>query len=148
VLLIFLVLALYGRPSTLLPTSPTSASASSQTAVEHLKHIGHPYAGYTEGAYREIFSVSTSDRKYFKIDFSPRRGMNPNVIPHPTLENTWFIVAQLDDHAVEGTVWSAELVCTAGFTGGKLKCREAPLVLTIGKTPVRAPPTMQMANGD
>lgn len=116
-------------------------SPLSQQASELPKHVGHPNSGYTEGAHREIFSVSTSDRKYFNIDFSPRRGVNPNAIPHPTLEDHWIIVGQLDDHKLDITVWLAELVCTATFTNGALSCVEPPLILSIGKTPVRTYPS-------
>ena len=149
VLIVILVLMLYNKwpsishPSSLSLQVPTSASASSQQISEHPKHIGHaehighPHAGYTEGAYFEIFSLSTSDRKYFKIDFSPRRGINANAIPHPTLDDSWVIVGQLDDHSLENSVWFAELVCTATFKSGVLSCVDTPLILSIGKPPVR-----------
>jgi hypothetical protein len=144
VFMVILVLTLYSWPSISPPSSPTSqpldssSTSSQQTFKGEPKHIGHPYAGYTEGAHREIFSVSTADRKYFKIDFSPRRGINPNAIPHPTLKDHWVIVGQLDDHPLGGSVWFAELVCTASFKGEVLTCIDPPLVLSIGKTPVRA----------
>jgi hypothetical protein len=143
VFIVTLVFTLYGWPGLYLPSSlplrvPSSALASQQTSKGEPKHIGHPHAGYTEGAHHEIFSVSTSDRKYFKIDFSPRRGVNPNAIPHPTLKDHWVLVGQLDDHPLEDSVWFGELVCTATFKGGVLSCVDSPLVLSIGKTPVRA----------
>src|SRR6187402_1593175 len=36
---------------------------------------------------REIFSVSTPDRKYFPIDFGPYVALNPNIVPHPILND-------------------------------------------------------------
>jgi hypothetical protein len=142
VFIFVLILALYGWPSiSLLPgipmQKPSSDAISSPAQAQH-EHIGHPYSGYTEGAYREIFSVSTPDKKYFPIDFSPRRGINPNAIPHPTLKDHWVIVGQLDDHVLEISAWLAELVCTATFKDGALSCIDSPLLLSIGKTPVRA----------
>lgn len=142
VLTTILVLIVYGWPWVSLPL-PSSSSASvpqKQVSEAQPNHIGHPHAGYTEVEHREIFSVSTPDRKYFKIDFAPRRGINPNAIPHPTLKDHWFIVGQLDDHPQETSVWFAELVCTATLKGSLLSCVDTPLVLTIGKTPVRVYP--------
>lgn len=92
---------------------------------------------YNETACREIFSVSTSDKKYFKIDFHPFSAINPNAIPHPHLANTWIIVAQLKHNFVKEAVWFAELSCAATFSqGGTLSCIDPPLILSIGKTPV------------
>lgn len=138
-----ILVIVYQRHSVSLPLPSSSGVSVPQKQASEAKsnHIGHPYAGYTEGEYREILSVSTPDGKYFKIDFSPRRGINPNAIPHPTLKDHWFIVGQLDDHPQDITsVWFAELICVAALEGSVLSCVESPLVLTIGKTPVRVDP--------
>lgn len=147
-LIVIILLTLFGWPSRLpfqRPTSPlVSTSQSQRTSTpegQQPKHIGHPQAGYAAGAYREILSVSTADRKFFKIDFSPHRGINPNVIPHPTLKDHWLVMGMFDSHVVENSAWSAELVCTATFKGDVLACIDPPLILSIGKTPVRAPPS-------
>lgn len=140
VFIVILLLALYGWHSIPLPLRHQSSPPilSQEISEGQPKHVGHPNAGYTAGAHHEIFSVSTTDRKYFKIDFSPRSGINPNAIPHPTLKDHWVIVGQLDDHLLDISVWLAELVCTATFKGGVLSCINAPLILSIGKTPVSA----------
>jgi hypothetical protein len=124
VLIVIMVLALYGWP-----VIPLGTSAGFP------QPIGHPHSGHPEAGYREIFSMSTPDGKYFTVDFSPRRGINPNAIPHPTLEHHWVIVGQLDDHRLGNSVWFAELECTATFKGGVLSCIDPPLVLSIGRRP-------------
>ena len=142
IFLILLVAKLCGKTLISLPSiaSPSSKGFSSefQESGTPSNHVGHPFAGYTEGAYREIFSLSTSDKKYFKVKFHPHRGINPNAIPHPTLESTWIIVSQRHDHSVKDSVWFAELFCNAVFTGEALSCIEPPFILPIGRTRVRA----------
>jgi hypothetical protein len=142
VLILILVLAkLYDKTVVLLPSIKSLSSEGSSTELQESEapsnHVGHPIAGYTKGAYREIFSVSTSDKKYFKIKFQPHRGINPNAVPHPTLENTWILVAQRDDNSIKDSVWFAELYCNAVFKDGALSCLDPPFILPIGRTFVR-----------
>lgn len=119
---------------------PSIASLSSQDpntdsqVSAGTKITGHEVSGYTEGVYNEIFSRSTSSKKYFKIDFSPHPAINPNAIPHPTLPNTWIIVAQRDEHYVENSVWFTELMCNAAFKGETLACTHPPFIAPIGRT--------------
>lgn len=135
VLIVVLVTILYRWPA-LSSSNPLQGSSGEPTSSLDTSEAPHQHAGYTEAGYREIFSTSTRDRRYFKVDFSPRRGINPNAIPHPTLKDHWVIVGQLDDHQIENSVWFAELVCTATFEQGTLLCVDTPLILSIGKTPV------------
>lgn len=142
VLIVVLVLVLYRWRATSLSSSipfqgSTGLPASSPETEGLPQHTDHRHSGYTEARYHEIFSASTPDRRYFKVDFAPRRGINPNAIPHPTLADRWVLVGQLDDHQLENSVWLAELVCTATFKSGVLSCIDSPLILSIGKTPVR-----------
>lgn len=85
-----------------------------------------------------LYSVSSADRKYFKIDFGSRSVMNPSIIPHPELLDTWIITAQLHKppSARMASVWFAELVCNAAFSADKrvLRCLEPPLQLPIPAT--------------
>ncbi|CAI7639091.1 unnamed protein product [Penicillium manginii] len=85
-----------------------------------------------------LYSVSSPDRKYFKIDFGRRSVMNPSIIPHPELLDTWIITAQLQipPSARKASVWYAELVCNAAFSEDKrvLSCLEPPLQLPIPAT--------------
>ncbi|KAF7170285.1 hypothetical protein CNMCM5623_002746 [Aspergillus felis] len=85
-----------------------------------------------------LYSVSSPDRKYFKIDFGRRSVLNPSIIPHPELPDTWIITAQLHKppSARMASVWFAELVCNAAFSDDKrvLSCLEPPLQLPIPAT--------------
>ncbi|KAL8243946.1 hypothetical protein R6Q59_010204 [Mikania micrantha] len=82
----------------------------------------------------EIFSISGKKGKYFPIEFGEYASANPNILPHPTLENHWIMVAQQFLSHVYNTVWCAELVCTATFQNGKLACVKSPLILPIPAT--------------
>ncbi|KAJ5782582.1 hypothetical protein N7457_004356 [Penicillium paradoxum] len=87
-----------------------------------------------------IYSVSSLDQKYFRIDFGSRSSLNPSIIPHPELPDTWIITAQAQHRKpVPGrtaSVWYAELVCNAAFSDDKrvLSCLEPPLQLPIPAT--------------
>lgn len=95
-------------------------------------------SGYVEGTYQDLFSASTSNKKYFPVVFERQHSINPNAIPHPTLNDTWIIVSQLQRSEVEKTVWFAELVCNAVFKkSGELACVDPPYILPISTTPVR-----------
>jgi hypothetical protein len=121
------------------PLSPGSSRASKTESKSPGKtgtHVGHPAAGYDEGAYHDLFSVSTPDKKYFPLVFDRQHAMNPNAIPHPTLEDTWIMVAQLQRSDVNNTVFFAELVCNAAFKNNALSCVDPPLLLPISRTPV------------
>lgn len=86
-------------------------------------------------SHQEIFSTSTSDKKYFSIDFvGKHNGMNPNIIPHPTLENTWIVAAQMVRGEDEQTVHFTELVCNAVFQGNVLRCLQSPNILPVVPT--------------
>lgn len=85
-----------------------------------------------------IYSISNPDRKYFRIDFGRRSVLNPSIIPHPELSDTWIITAQLHKppSARMTSVWFAEVVCNAAFSDDKrvLSCLEPPLQLPIPAT--------------
>lgn len=84
--------------------------------------------------HREIFSVSTVDKKYFWIDFSGTKAYNPNIIPHRTLNDTWWIVSQRQDNSVEKGIWFAQSVCPAAFVNGRLECIGTLSILPIAAT--------------
>ncbi|KUJ06947.1 uncharacterized protein LY89DRAFT_702610 [Mollisia scopiformis] len=85
--------------------------------------------------HHEIYSVSTNDRKYFFVDFIDRRSINPNIIPHPSLEDTWVIVAQRHDPDSRLPMTFAEITCNATFQNGTLRCLESPSILPVITTP-------------
>ena len=85
--------------------------------------------------HNEVLSASRRDGKYFMIEFGNREAINPNIIPHPTLTETWIIVAMQQKSSVKKTVWYTELVCEATFTNkGSLACRDPPMLLPIAAT--------------
>ncbi|KAJ4312193.1 hypothetical protein N0V84_010059 [Fusarium piperis] len=84
--------------------------------------------------HQEVFSASTLDKKFFMMDFgSGFPAMNPNIIPHPTLDNTWIIVAQWRLENKESQ-WFAELVCDATFQDNVLRCLHPPTSLPVAAT--------------
>ncbi|KOS19075.1 hypothetical protein ESCO_000355 [Escovopsis weberi] len=91
-------------------------------------------APWEKGNHMEVFSASTHDRKYFPIDFGEIKGMNPNIIPHPHLEETWIVVAQESRGPdVQDPVF-AEIACNAAFRDGTLRCISPPARLPIAPT--------------
>ncbi|KAI7571063.1 hypothetical protein KC343_g2184 [Hortaea werneckii] len=83
--------------------------------------------------HNEISSSITSDGSYFPINFGEYPAMNPNIIPHPELNETWFIVAQRYKND-SNPIWFTELVCEAHFKAGALECIQSPLILPIPST--------------
>ena len=80
--------------------------------------------------YREIFSLTTRDRKYYSIYTGGMAVYNPNLIPHPTRHDLWIFVA----HRVRSTelnVISEQVICTAGFLNGGLLCTADPTVVPV-----------------
>ena len=85
-------------------------------------------------SHTEIFSISTKNGKYFPIEFGQEEAMNPSIIPHPTLTDTWIIVAQPRRRSENPSAWFSELVCDAKFKKGKLACIKPPMILPIAAT--------------
>ncbi|PBP21258.1 hypothetical protein BUE80_DR007853 [Diplocarpon rosae] len=84
--------------------------------------------------HRELVSLSTANRKYFSIVFGDKEAINPSILPHPQLEDTYIIIAQQQRSNINNTVWFAELVCNARFTNDALACLESPVILPIAAT--------------
>lgn len=79
----------------------------------------------------EVFSLSTTDQKYFLVDFGDQEALNPNIIPHPTLDETWIVVAQLRQ---ESQASFLEIACNAVFLNNTLKCVDHASALPIAPT--------------
>ncbi|SMY28333.1 unnamed protein product [Zymoseptoria tritici ST99CH_1A5] len=78
--------------------------------------------------HREIFSLTTRDRKYMGVYWNEELGYNPNLIPHPTKSDQHIIVAQhLRPNATD--VDSKQLVCSASFIDGSMVCDKHPVDL-------------------
>ncbi|KAH6680612.1 hypothetical protein B0J14DRAFT_614139 [Halenospora varia] len=81
--------------------------------------------------YRVVYSASTADKKYFFIDFVYQRAINPNIIPHPFLDETWVIVAQRHDPENSNRTTLFEITCNAAFRNGTLRCLNSSSSLPI-----------------
>jgi hypothetical protein len=106
-----------------------------------------------------VYSVSTRDRKYFVISFGEgeEQAINPSIIPHPILRDTWIITAQQQrSTVVPDSVWYAELVCEAQFTTTtskkgattELACARPPKILPIAATAATTSRGTDVVNGN
>src|ERR1700722_6158991 len=122
----------------IISNSPSPTTPASEQKLQPSGQIQglpeHPIYSNVEGVHREVFSVSTTDKKYFLIEFGGQEAMNPNIIPHPVLDDTWIIVAQQQKSSVKTSVWFAELVCNAVFKNGRLGGVNPPMILPIAAT--------------
>ncbi|KAF2149089.1 hypothetical protein K461DRAFT_282556 [Myriangium duriaei CBS 260.36] len=92
--------------------------------------------------HRELFSYINADRKFTPIDFGNQRGYNPNIIPHPTDDSLWIVVAQAllpAEYAHtpgEGGMLPAgeEIVCAAAFINRTLQCTDEATVLPVAES--------------
>ncbi|OTB02546.1 hypothetical protein M426DRAFT_264340 [Hypoxylon sp. CI-4A] len=84
----------------------------------------------------ELSSVSNPGGKYFSIRFGDKLAFNPNIIPHPLLDNTWTIVAQQYNELVTLAVQFVEIACDAVFNeqSSELACVFPPIQLPIAPT--------------
>jgi hypothetical protein len=85
------------------------------------------------GNYRELFSLTTRDRKFIPIFLDGDVAYNPNIIPHPTKYDLWIVVAQ-HEQSGQGLKPSGQLTCTAGFLNGVLVCTETPTIMPISES--------------
>ncbi|KAK5061543.1 hypothetical protein LTR84_008087 [Exophiala bonariae] len=85
-------------------------------------------------SHTEVFSRTTRTSQYFPIEFGEEEAMNPSIIPHPSLADTWIITAQRRPTSGRPSIWFSELVCEAKLKDGKLSCIKAPSILPIAAT--------------
>ncbi|OHE96228.1 hypothetical protein CORC01_08446 [Colletotrichum orchidophilum] len=108
------------------------APSAAPTQVQPVDGVLNPPPA-SKQTHHEIFSTSTFNKKFFTIRFGDEAAINPNVIPHPSIENTFIIIAQ--KRKTHGdTSEHVELVCNAVFTLEGLICLEAPTALPIAAT--------------
>ncbi|KAL2259727.1 hypothetical protein VTK26DRAFT_6479 [Humicola hyalothermophila] len=70
----------------------------------------------------ELYSRTSDNGRYYEIRFGVSV-YNPNIIPHPTLENTWFVVGQSWNEPRDVFDMKFEEVgCSAQLIGGVLLC--------------------------
>ena len=97
-----------------------------------IHRLGSGLSAVPEG-YNYIRSITTRDGRFFETTFSDHlTGFNPNIIPHPTKPDTFYLVAL----RVPNSHWFTELTCEATFNrrGNELKCREPVLIAPIAAT--------------
>ncbi|KAF2762326.1 hypothetical protein EJ05DRAFT_434542 [Pseudovirgaria hyperparasitica] len=93
--------------------------------------------------HRELVSLTTPGGEYIMINFGVVEGaINPNMLPHPKLNDTWILVAQhgklkgFPNFSPEESFYFDELTCLANFTSpGTLQCMTPPLLLPIANAP-------------
>ncbi|KAF2680066.1 hypothetical protein K458DRAFT_421872 [Lentithecium fluviatile CBS 122367] len=124
-----------GNALSAIPNVPATADAlpPAQDALPPFPNAETNEVAVDTSLYHEVFSTSRVDKKYFRINFSPNHpAINPNILPHPTEDNTWIIVAQRDkphEAVLE------ELVCNAIFQlDGSLACSTPPTALPVAAT--------------
>ena len=84
--------------------------------------------------HREVFAVSTPDRRYFDMYWGDNETYNPSIISHPTRDGQYLIVAQLEQDFHDYNKSFYVMACTADFVNGTLGCSEPPTPLPIAHT--------------
>ena len=119
---------LRSHPSSHRPTK-TPATETAKEEESGMRQIGWDMSS----SHTVLKSLSTKDGQYFFVDFG-QEAINPNIIPHRSLNDTWIIVAQQGRSLINKSIWSAELTCNAAFDNGDLRCIDPPLLLPVGAT--------------
>ncbi|KAH8900789.1 hypothetical protein GQ53DRAFT_776477 [Thozetella sp. PMI_491] len=96
--------------------------------------VARPGDGSGDSTHYTIYSLTGPDGRYFDIDFNNLPSINPNLIPHPRLNDTWYIVAQKNMTTLEAPYF-VEIYCSAAFNAsGVLRCIDTPYNLPISAT--------------
>jgi hypothetical protein len=113
-------------------SSPAADHESSVAAlIDQDDEDDDSYSPLPDGIdYREIFSLSTADRKFIPIFTGGANIYNPNIIPHPTDHDLWIVVAQHEQSGDDIKV-SEQLTCDGGLMNGVMVCTAEPTVLPI-----------------
>jgi hypothetical protein len=80
--------------------------------------------------YHEIFSLTTTDRKFSPIFTGGIPVYNPNVIPHPTDHTLWIMIAQREQSGEQIFV-SQEMTCNVGLLNDVMVCTAEPATIPI-----------------
>ena len=115
----------------IIPGQPITPSTSSDPVIP----AAPVAATKIEDTHDIIYAISTSDKKYFTIKMGNQEVMNPNIIPHPSIPDTWIVVAQQDGSFSTNMRYFTELYCNAQFlSNGTLACIHDPTILPIEPT--------------
>ena len=85
--------------------------------------------------HRAIFSVSTTNGEFFEINWHDNGSYNPNILPHPTKQDKYIVVAQLLQNWDDWSRGPYVMECEAGFTNGVLACSDPARPLHVVQTP-------------
>lgn len=77
------------------------------------------------GDYRELFSLTTRDRKFYPIHMDGIGVYNPSLIPHPTMSDEWIALV-----SHPGPDEAVALYCSVGNLNDVLVCSSTPKKLT------------------
>ena len=112
-------------------TSPKFTANITATSTDDIDDQDEEYSPLPDGTdYRELFSLSTMNRKFSSIFTGGVNIYNPNIIPHPTDHNLWIMIAQHEQSGQDISV-SEEMTCNVGLLDGTMVCTAEPTVLPI-----------------
>ncbi|KAK3986420.1 hypothetical protein QBC44DRAFT_139473 [Cladorrhinum sp. PSN332] len=119
---------LRGKPPP--PDSPNEEQQKNLGSIERPRPLPPP------STWNEILSVSTPNRTFFEIRFGDIPVFNPNILPHPTEDDTWILMGQkwVSHEDVAVGLIAYEMGCNAKFVEGELRCIEDPEPLPIEPT--------------
>ncbi|KAK4225171.1 hypothetical protein QBC38DRAFT_270093 [Podospora fimiseda] len=119
------------------PSSPPPEPAKPEQK-NNLGSIERPNPLPPPSKWKEIFSLTTPNKTFFEIRFGDVPVFNPNILPHPTEDDTWIIMGQkwVSHEDIALGLIAYEMGCKARFTvnGEELKCIEDPEPLPIKPT--------------
>jgi len=111
-----------------LPKSTPNITAISTDDIDDQDEEYSPLPDGTD--YRELFSLSTTNRRFSSIFTGGVNIYNPNIIPHPIDHNLWIMIAQHEQSGQDISV-SEEMTCNVGLLDGTMVCTAEPTVLPI-----------------
>jgi len=111
--------------------SPKSTPDNTIATVEDTDEEDDDYSTLPDKIdYRELFSLSTVDRKFSSIFTGGTNIYNPNIIPNPSDHNLWIMIAQHEQSGQDVTV-SEEVTCNVGLLDGTMVCTAEPVVIPV-----------------
>lgn len=115
-------------------TTTAAAAVKPTFKPETPSSLGKGLTQFVKDTHKELFSMTTSDGRYWMVDYSPWPTYNPNFVPHPKKNDTWITVAQYHKTEKDNQIWFTQVVCEAQFTDTALKCTHPPWIVPIPPT--------------
>ncbi|KAI1621184.1 hypothetical protein EDD37DRAFT_659548 [Exophiala viscosa] len=92
--------------------------------------VGHHNQNNTNSP-ADVYSLTTPDRKFFPLRFSDKLAYNPNILPHPTRQDQWLVIAQQEKFRRVDDWDLYELTCAMEFVDNALVCTATPTILPV-----------------